>query len=193
MTVASCDANGEPGEAVALARDRGDEARMAMVILQLDAQAADVAIDDVALDAPMASRISSRVSICPLRLASRYCKLCSMPDRCTTELPARTGRFRMSTSISPRVMVGHDRPTDARGAAGMSGAPGGTESQLESRSGGVAEWTIAAVLKTAVGKPTVGSNPTPSAIYGWFATPPAPAPRGGAGSGPRRSRRPSRR
>ncbi len=33
----------------------------------------------------------------------------------------------------------------------------------ESVSGGVAEWTNAAVLKTAVGQPTVGSNPTPSA------------------------------
>jgi hypothetical protein len=29
--------------------------------------------------------------------------------------------------------------------------------------GGVAERTNAAVLKTAVGQPTVGSNPTPSA------------------------------
>ena len=29
--------------------------------------------------------------------------------------------------------------------------------------GGVAEWTIAAVLKTAVARATVGSNPTPSA------------------------------
>jgi hypothetical protein len=28
----------------------------------------------------------------------------------------------------------------------------------------VAEWPIAAVLKTAVGQPTVGSNPTSSAI-----------------------------
>ena len=37
--------------------------------------------------------------------------------------------------------------------------------------GGVAEWSKAAVLKTAVGQPTVGSNPTPSAPYipfhGW--------------------------
>ena len=31
-------------------------------------------------------------------------------------------------------------------------------------SGGVVERFMAAVLKTAVGKPTVGSNPTPSAI-----------------------------
>ncbi len=30
------------------------------------------------------------------------------------------------------------------------------------RYGRVAEWPIAAVLKTAVGKPTVGSNPTSS-------------------------------
>lgn len=30
--------------------------------------------------------------------------------------------------------------------------------------GGVAEWSNAAVLKTAVLKGTVGSNPTPSAI-----------------------------
>ncbi len=29
--------------------------------------------------------------------------------------------------------------------------------------GGVAEWSIASVLKTEVGQPTVGSNPTPSA------------------------------
>src|SRR5688500_5529646 len=29
--------------------------------------------------------------------------------------------------------------------------------------GGVAEWTNASVLKTDVGQPTVGSNPTPSA------------------------------
>ncbi len=29
--------------------------------------------------------------------------------------------------------------------------------------GGVAEWSIASVLKTEVGKLTVGSNPTPSA------------------------------
>lgn len=29
--------------------------------------------------------------------------------------------------------------------------------------GGVVEWSIAPVLKTGVGKPTVGSNPTPSA------------------------------
>ena len=28
--------------------------------------------------------------------------------------------------------------------------------------GGVAEWSIASVLKTEVGKLTVGSNPTPS-------------------------------
>ncbi len=29
--------------------------------------------------------------------------------------------------------------------------------------GGMAEWTKALVLKTSVGQPTVGSNPTPSA------------------------------
>ncbi len=29
--------------------------------------------------------------------------------------------------------------------------------------GGMAEWTKAAVLKTAVGQPTGGSNPSPSA------------------------------
>jgi len=32
------------------------------------------------------------------------------------------------------------------------------------QAGGVAEWSIASVLKTEVGQPTVGSNPTPSAI-----------------------------
>lgn len=32
--------------------------------------------------------------------------------------------------------------------------------------GEVAEWVKAAVLKTAVGQPTVGSNPTLSAIWG---------------------------
>jgi hypothetical protein len=31
--------------------------------------------------------------------------------------------------------------------------------------GGMAEWTKAAVLKTAVGQPTGGSNPSPSAYY----------------------------
>jgi hypothetical protein len=31
--------------------------------------------------------------------------------------------------------------------------------------GRVAEWPIAAVLKTAVGQPTVGSNPTSSVIF----------------------------
>src|SRR6202142_1395795 len=36
-------------EAVALAGDGGDEARVAVVVLELDAQAADVAVDDVAL------------------------------------------------------------------------------------------------------------------------------------------------
>ena len=38
---------------------------------------------------------------------------------------------------------------------------------LEKRSlepGGMAEWTKAAVLKTAVGQPTGGSNPSPSAF-----------------------------
>jgi hypothetical protein len=30
--------------------------------------------------------------------------------------------------------------------------------------GGMAEWTKAAVLKTAVGQPTGGSNPSPSAL-----------------------------
>src|SRR5664280_2251585 len=41
---------GEGGdEAVALAGDGGDEARVAVVVLELDAQAADVAVDDVAL------------------------------------------------------------------------------------------------------------------------------------------------
>jgi hypothetical protein len=35
------------------------------------------------------------------------------------------------------------------------------------RRGGVAERTNAAVLKTAVGQPTVGSNPTPSARLAW--------------------------
>jgi hypothetical protein len=34
----------------------------------------------------------------------------------------------------------------------------------ESPSGGVAEWLKAAVLKTAVGQPTGGSNPSPSAM-----------------------------
>jgi len=29
----------------------------------------------------------------------------------------------------------------------------------------VAEWSMASVLKTEVGKPTVGSNPTLSAIF----------------------------
>ena len=33
--------------------------------------------------------------------------------------------------------------------------------------GGVAEWFKAAVLKTAVLKGTVGSNPTPSAIHAY--------------------------
>jgi hypothetical protein len=33
----------------------------------------------------------------------------------------------------------------------------------EPEKGGVAEWSIASVLKTEVGKLTVGSNPTPSA------------------------------
>ena len=36
-------------ESIALAGDRGDEARMPVVVLELDAQAPDVAIDDVAL------------------------------------------------------------------------------------------------------------------------------------------------
>ena len=31
--------------------------------------------------------------------------------------------------------------------------------------GRVAEWPIAAVLKTVVGQPTVGSNPTSSVLY----------------------------
>ena len=31
--------------------------------------------------------------------------------------------------------------------------------------GRVAEWPIAAVLKTAVGQPTVGSNPTSSDLF----------------------------
>ena len=35
--------------------------------------------------------------------------------------------------------------------------------------GGMAEWTKAAVLKTAVGdKPTGGSNPSPSAFLWWW-------------------------
>src|SRR5450759_4477081 len=36
-------------EPVALARDRGDEARVPVVVLELDPQAPDVAVDDVAL------------------------------------------------------------------------------------------------------------------------------------------------
>ena len=32
------------------------------------------------------------------------------------------------------------------------------------RVGGMAEWTMATVLKTVVGQPTGGSNPSPSAI-----------------------------
>src|SRR5665811_2267280 len=36
-------------EAIALAGDGGDEARVAVVVLELDAQAPDVAVDDVAL------------------------------------------------------------------------------------------------------------------------------------------------
>ncbi len=35
---------------------------------------------------------------------------------------------------------------------------------LKAVAGRVAEWSIALVLKTSDGKPSVGSNPTPSAI-----------------------------
>src|SRR5674476_1413529 len=38
----------------------------------------------------MASRISSRVTTRPPRLARRYRRLCSMPERCTTDWPARS-------------------------------------------------------------------------------------------------------
>ena len=54
----------------------------------------------------MASRISSRVTTRPPRLASRYSRLCSMPLRWTTDSPARTWRLRMSISISPSLIVG---------------------------------------------------------------------------------------
>ena len=47
-------------------------------------------------------------------------------------------------------------------SAGLDGAPGMVQCFLP---GGVAEWLMAPVLKTGNGKPFVGSNPTPSAIF----------------------------
>ena len=44
------------------------------------------------------------------------------------------------------------------------------------RNGWVAEWSKAPVLKTGVGQPTVGSNPTPSALF-FCLTPMAASPK----------------
>ena len=42
------------------------------------------------------------------------------------------------------------------------GSASGGKTDKSQRFGGMAEWSIAAVLKTVVLKGTVGSNPTPS-------------------------------
>ena len=44
----------------------------------------------------------------------------------------------------------------------MASPPGGEEKEMVL--GEMAEWSMAAVLKTAEGKPSLGSNPTLSAI-----------------------------
>ena len=70
------------------------------------------------------SRISSRVTTWPGRLASRYSRFCSIPLRWMTDVPVLTSRWRMSISTSPIVIVGHDRPVDARCPAHDDDRPG---------------------------------------------------------------------
>ena len=102
----------KPGRIDTPDRDSCDKARLAPVVLQLDPQAAHVAVDHVAfgdeVDSPERIRICSRVDL------TRVCcqqiqQACSRPDRCSSDVPARTWRLRISISISPILITGLKR------------------------------------------------------------------------------------
>ena len=142
-------------EAVAAARNGADEARVVVVVVELDPQAPDMAIHDIAfgheVGTQTASRYSSLATTRPARLASRYSRACSIRLRAVTDRPILISRLAMSTSISPTfttVTKGRSAPvarrlsTSARassssgmnGIARMSSTPSSKARNLVARS-----------------------------------------------------------
>ena len=92
---------------------------------------------------------------------------CTIPDVVIFHGQVLQGHFNLdsvgSPALTPRSLAGRMRACRRGLLLSKTAAPRGRAKRLHPK-GGVAEWSIASVLKTEVGQLTVGSNPTPSAL-----------------------------